>query len=118
MISKEDFLAVYNKHLPNKFTQFIYKINAGTDATKDTIKNRIIYGLLTLFLIGFFSTILNAPSMLIKIITIIFSVIISAVVFASLVAFLMNQFRIKRIMRDLDIKDTDDYNKLVNSYIK
>ena len=80
-ITKEQFLEVYNQHLPNKWIKFIYKyFSQGT--TEENLKpSKIITAiLLILFVSGFFATVLGLPKAAILPIVILYAIILTALV--------------------------------------
>ena len=118
MIKKEEFLNIYNKNKPCKFTKFVYRLNGVEVDGKKSPKKYIITFLLILFLIGFFSTIFNFDETIIKYSTLLFAGIIIPVVISIFIGIFLNMRRIKRIMKQLKLNDTKEYNKYADLYIK
>ena len=73
---------------------------------------------MVLFLLGFLGTVLNLPNTLIAVVTLSFAFIIVPVVTLSFIAMFMNNSRIKKIMSELSITDTEVYNEYAGKYIK
>ena len=116
-MTKEEFLGVYNENLPCKYTKFVYRLNGIEVDGKKSPKKYIIAVLVILFLVGFISTMFNLPEVIIRYSTLAFAFIIVPVVAAIFIGVFFNMRRIKRIMKKLDIKDTDKYNKYANLYL-
>jgi len=116
-ISKEVFLAVYNTYLPNEWIKFTFKyFSKSTQPNDKRLSNIIRDILIILFLGGFLGTVLNTSRtfiafMIYPFISIIF--LMSILMFA---AFLMNNVRLKKIMKLLKI-NKDGYDALISVYL-
>ena len=118
-ITKEEFEKVVNKYPPNGWIRFAFK-HFGKDGKDGKIiwtkfSNMVTVVLVLLFLIGFAGTISNAPRWVIKYSIMSYSIFLSIVVFYLLSAFLMNDFRLKKIMKDLNITP-NQYDDLVKEF--
>ena len=118
-ISLEEFNKVYNKHLPNKFIVFIFKLAAKDDektsGIKISIMDKIAYFIfLPLFLIGMLFTIIGLPKDYIGTVTLIYSIGLALLVLPAFVAVQWNNFRIRKIAKELGIS-LIEYNKLVEN---
>ena len=107
-ITKEQFDIAYNKHLPKKWVEWVLKYYKKQ-------KNCIVYFLLIIFGIGFFSTIFNAPRILILISSLTFSIILALFVFVLLFTIVLNNIRINKICKELGISQIE-YDNLINEY--
>ena len=117
-ITKERFQEVYNKHLPNEFIKFVFKYYSKDEEITSGIKvktDRIAWFiLLPLFLLGMLFTIIGLPKSYIGVVTYPYMGILSALVLVGFVGVQMNNFRIRRIAKELGIS-LSDYNDLVDS---
>jgi hypothetical protein len=106
-ITKEKFEEVVNKYPQNSWIKFAFKhFSKKEDKSKidwSKIGNWSAFILIILFLIGFIGTILNAPRWIILYSTVGYSLFLSIVVFYLLSALLMDDFRLKKIMKELGI---------------
>jgi len=107
-ITKEQFDAVYNKHLPNKWTEFVYKY---------LIKriNKLMYVLLAIVCLGLVFTIIETPRIFIAIPTYIFLIVFGIATLCSFTAIFFNNIRIDRICKELKISKIE-YNILIEKY--
>jgi len=118
-ITKERFEEVVNKYPPNGYIKFAYK-HFGTENEQGKIKwskigNFAMIILLLLFLIGFAGTVSNAPRWVILYSTVGYSVSLFIFVFYLLSDFLMNDFRLKKIMKELGITPKQ-YEDLIKEF--
>lgn len=112
MITKEQFKQTYENNQPNKIIKLVYRFNSTSTKQKDLIPINIIkFILITIFLIGLLSTILNY-NQLATITTYTFTTIFIPLFSITLYAVIANNLRIKRICKILNI-DTRLYNYLV-----
>jgi len=106
-ITKEKFEEVVNKYPQNSWIKFAFKhFSKKEDKSKidwSKIGNWSAFILIILFLIGFIGTILNAHRWIILYSTVGYSLFLSIVVFYLLSALLMDDFRLKKIMKELGI---------------
>jgi hypothetical protein len=115
-ITKEQFDRVYNSHLPSKFIKLTYKYFSTSTEKKDySVKNTVTYTLGGLFLTGLLTTILNVSHSLIGIFVYTYIIILVVLVGGLFTAVIMNNFRIRKICKDLGIKGWE-YNNLVSKY--
>lgn len=104
MITKEQFLAAYNKYQPNAFTKFMFKYFSESTEKKDMMPNKIVLDVLIgLFGFGFFSAILDLSNSLIANVTLAYLAIIVVMFGCISTAAIMNNFRLKKVMKDLGI---------------
>jgi ABC-type branched-subunit amino acid transport system permease subunit len=114
--TKREFDKAYSKHLPNNWIRFAFKyFSKTTEKENMSLSNTLTFVLMGLFLAGFFGTVFNAPVLLIKWATIIYSSILALLVFYLFTAVFLNNRRIKKIAKELDI-DIVEYNKLVRKF--
>ena len=115
-ISKAQFDAAYNKHLPNGWIKFAFKyFSNSTEAQNMSLKNNIAYSLLGLFLIAFFGTVFHAPKAFIEVFISIYSILLVALALYLFSAIFLNNHRITLICKELGITK-DEYNVLVSAY--
>jgi hypothetical protein len=113
-ITKEQFNAAYNAHLPSRWIQIAYRYFSNNTEMINYTPKRIISGiLLGLFGLGFISTIIGLPKPIIGVITMIFSILLVILVLYLFSAVFLNNFRIKKIYKMLGITK-GQYNILVN----
>jgi len=118
-ISKEQFEKVYNKYSPNKFLIFMFKHFAKDDEKTSGVKLKLgdklaWFVLLPLFVIGMLFTIIGLPKVYIGVVTIPYMILLSIMVLSMFVAVQWNNFRIRKIAKQLGIS-VGEYNKLVDS---
>ena len=115
-ILKGEFDAAYNEHLPNGWIRFAYKYFSKETEKKDmSLRNHITFMLLGLFLLGFFGTAFGASYVFIGVVTIWYAVALSALVLYLLSAVLLNNRRLKKVMKILGVTKAE-YNKLADRY--
>jgi hypothetical protein len=115
-ITKTQFDAAYNKHLPNGWIKFAFKYFSKETEKKDmSLRNNLTFILLGFFLVGFFGTVFNATRILIGAATIVYLIILSILVLYLFSAVIMNNLRIKKIIKILGV-NKQEYNTLVNKY--
>jgi len=115
-ITKEQFDAAYNKHLPSSWIKFAFKYFSKSTEQKDmSIKNGVAYILGGLFVFGLLGTMFNVSTVLIKATIIPYSIILAALVLYLFSAVFLNNFRIRKIRKELDI-NSDEYDALVSKY--
>ena len=115
-ITKEQFDLAYNKYLPNGWIKFAYKYFSTTTArTNLGVKKSVSWVLGILFGVGFIGTIIGLPHKLIA--AVIFPYAGILVILAALIggAAIMNNLRIKKIMKVLGI-DKWQYAALVGMF--
>ena len=114
-LSKEDFLAVYNKHLPNKWIKLAYKYFSTSTIEEDKLPKRVFFtSLLLLFLFGFIGTIIGMNEIFIGISILMMTVIMVPMAIFRFGAFIMNRLRIRKIRKILNIEKAEyDYYALI-----
>ena len=116
-ILKSEFMAAYNAHLPSKWIKFAYKYFSKETEKKDmSLRNHITFFLLGMFLLGFFGTVFGASYAFIGVVTLWYAVVLSVLVLYLLSAVLLNNRRLKKVMKDLGIGKAE-YNKLADKYL-
>ena len=115
-ITKKQFDAAYNQYLPSKWIKFAYKYFSRETEKKDmALRNHLTFFLLGLFLLGFFGTAFKAAPAFIGTVTLIYSIVLSVLVLYLLSAVLLNNRRLKRVMKVLGVSKSE-YNWLANKY--
>jgi hypothetical protein len=115
-ITKEQFDAAYNKHLPSGWIKFAYKyFSTSTEQKNMELKNGLAYFLGGLFLVGFLGTIFNANKIFIKIFVGLYAIMLSTLVLYLFSAVILNNLRIGKIKKELGIT-SDEYNSLISIY--
>ena len=115
-ITKKQFDTAYNKCLPSKWIKFAYKYFSKETEKKDmSLRNHLTFFLLGMFLLGFFGTVFEASPAFIGTFTIIYSIVLAILVFYLLSAVLLNNRRLKRVMKILGVSKSE-YNWLANKY--
>ena len=115
-ITKRQFDAAYNQHLPSGWIRFAYKYFSKETEKKDmSLRNHLTFFLLALFLMGFFGTAFKAAPAFIGTVTIIYSIVLSVLVLYLLSAVLLNNRRLKKVMKILGVTK-QQYNYLANKY--
>lgn len=117
-ITKKQFDATYNQYQPNRWIKFAYKYFSKETEKKDmSLRNNLTFLLLGLFLLGFFGTVFNATPAFIGIVTIIYSIILLILFLYLFSAVLLNNHRLKRLIKILGISKSE-YNYLINKFYK
>jgi hypothetical protein len=115
-MTKEDFLAVYNRHQPNAWTRFAFMYFSQETTEEDGwLRGTIIGILVALFILGF-AAVVTGWNDVAKWLTLPFGVILFGVVIIMLGGGLMNNIRIRRISRELGIS-IGEYNHYANLYL-
>ena len=115
-ITKEQFDAAYNKHLPSGWIKFAYKyFSTSTEQKNMSLKNGLAYFLGGLFLVGFLGTIFNANKNFLKFFIGAYAIMLSALVLYLFSAVILNKIRIGKIKKELGI-NSDEYNALISKY--
>jgi hypothetical protein len=115
-ITKEQFDAAYNKHLPSGWVKFAYKyFSTSTEQKNMSLKNGLAYFLGGLFLVGFLGTIFNVNKVFIKIFVGLYAIMLSVLVLYLFSAVILNKIRIGKIKKELGIT-SDEYNSLISIY--
>jgi hypothetical protein len=115
-ISKKKFLSVYNSNEPNFWVKFIFKYFSKETSKDKLIPKKVIVVMLSLFFfLGFFGTAFNAKYELIKIVTIAYAILLSVFGLSIVSAVIMNNFRIRKIAKELNIT-LEKYEELLKIY--
>ena len=116
MITKEEFLKVYNKYLPNKLSVWFYKYFSESTKPEDKkVVNRFtLYMVISIFL-GIIFSALEIPVMRI-ISLLLFSIPFVIFISIGLFSVISNRMRIRKIANKLGVKLVE-YNKLVDKYL-
>lgn len=115
-ISKEEFDTVYNFYPPNRWINFMFKYFSRKTTKEDSKYKKVLtYSIFGLFFCGLIGTIAEAPKFLIGVFFVSMSILLISLVIGSFIAFVMNQYRIIKICKELNISKTE-YNLLVNLY--
>lgn len=115
-ITKKQFNDAYNMHPPNRWIRFGYKyFSKETDKKNMMLRNSISFILGVFFLLGFLGTITNTSYRFIAISTIVYAIFLTILVLYLLSVAILNNRRIKKIMKILDI-NKEEYNFLVEKF--
>jgi hypothetical protein len=115
-ITKEQFDAAYNKHLPSGWIKFAFKyFSKSTEQKNMSVKNGVAYVLGGLFVLGLLGTILNVSPVLIEAVIIPYSVLLATLVLYLFSAVFLNNFRIRKIRKELGV-NSDEYDALLAKY--
>jgi len=115
-ITKEQFDAACNKHLPSAWIKFAYKYFSKETEKKDMKLNKVIWYVLgVLFAIGFFGTAFHMPHFLIGLVTIPYAIILSVLVLYLFSAVKLNNLRLNKIAKELGVSN-EEYDKLAMKY--
>ena len=115
-ITKSQFDAAYNQHLPPKWIRFAFRYFSKSTEKKDMkLSNIIAYTLLATFLLGFFGTVMKWSRMVIGIVTYIYCGILAVLVGFLFAAVKLNNRRLKKIMKILGVTK-QEYNDLVDKF--
>lgn len=116
-ISKEQFLVAYNNHPANAWTKFTFKYFSQSTLPKDKWFKKIAVSiLLGSFVVGFIGTVANFAKAFIAGALIPFLDILLAIAVLMSTTFLMNNARIHKIMKELNV-NKDEYDALVSVYM-
>ena len=117
-ITKTQFDAAYNQHLPSGWIKFAYKyFSKETERKNMSLRNHLVFFLMGLFLLGFFGTVFDASRAFIGIPTLIYSIVLSVLVLYLLSAVLLNNRRLKKVMKILGVTKSQ-YNYLADKYYR
>jgi hypothetical protein len=116
--SKEEFLDVYNKHLPNKWIKFAFRYFSTSTIDKDLwLKKTMIGVMITLMLLGLLISILNLKWVFSACIVLTLAAIFLSLGTLLFGALIMNNFRIRKIRKILGITK-EEYDFLVQVYVE
>ena len=94
-ITKRQFDKAYNNHLPGWWIKFVFRYFSKETEKKDLVlSNTLTYIMGGLFATGFFSTVFNAPEVIIKWATIPLCVILLLIGITMFSGFKLNNWRI------------------------
>lgn len=117
-ISKEQFLAAYDKYPPNFWIRFAFRYFSTKTIKKDLwVRNCFVIPAIILFLVGMFGTIFNIEHKFLMTSTCIFSAILVLIVIIMFGGAFLNNCRIRRIRKELGGISRKEYNILVNVYM-
>ena len=115
-ITKEEFDAAYNQHLPKRWIKFAYKYFSQSTEQKDIKPGRAFAWILgSLFLVGFFATVLKLPRVIIAWATISYMVLLTILVGFLFAAVFANNARLKKVMKILGVSKAE-YNLLADRF--
>lgn len=116
-VSREEFLEVYNKNQPNKWTIFTFKYFSKSTRKSDLWLSKIIELFLIMwFMIGFINVMINDNLITHWLVVTVITLIIVGLGILMGSAAIMNNKRIKRICKKLGI-NRQEYEVLTNLYI-
>lgn len=117
-ITKEQFLAAYDKYPPSGYIKFAFRYFSTNTKKEDMWVRRIFQGVEgILFLIGMLGTILEWSKLAIGIPTITFSVLLGIFgIYMFTAAIIFNNLRIRRIRKELGVSKWE-YDFLVNKFL-
>jgi len=117
-ISKEEFLAAYNKHLPNAWTKLAFKYFSESTKPEDKFVKKIFMGIeLSLFGIGMIGAMANASNAFLGYVSIPFGILLALIAVFMFGAFIMNNSRIRKIRNILGLT-IEEYNTLALLYVE
>ena len=114
-VLKKEFLEVVEKYPPNRFVRWYFD-NFSRDRSKEKVKKRLVFVLMTLFFWGFFATIMKLEKHLIKYITFAYVVVLVLHVALGFTAGKLNNRRIAKIRKELGLS-IEEYERLANIYL-
>jgi len=115
-ITRAEFDAAYNQHLPKGWIKFAFKYFSKSTEQKDMKPSRTIVGiLLSLFAVGFFATVFHLPRAIVAPVTYTYSILLAILVFFLLAAVWANNARLKKVMKILGVNKYE-YNLLVDRF--
>lgn len=116
IITKEQFDAAYNQHLPSAWIRIAYRYFSKNTEMINYTPRQIITGiLLGLFGLGMLGTILNLPHKIIGVFVITYSILLTTLVLYLFSAVFLNNWRIRKIRKILGITK-GQYNALVSKF--
>lgn len=115
MLTKQEFLKVYDEHKPNLFLRIMYKYFSpkGGIGTYMITGEFVLMNILTIILRG-----MNPESTYIVPFAIVANLPFIIWGITAVGAGIMNNFRHRKIMKLLNIKSIDEYNSYVTAYVK
>ena len=117
-ITKRQFDAAYNKYPPSRWIKFVFRYFSKETEKKDlALSNTLTYTMGALFAVGFFSTVFNAPEVIIKWATLPLCAILVLIGITMFSGFFLNNRRIKKIAKELGVTKWE-YNYLADKYYR
>jgi hypothetical protein len=118
-ITKEQFLAAYNKYPPSGYIKFAFRYFSTNTLKEDMWVRRILQGVLGgLFLLGMLGTILSWSKLLIGIPTIAFTIILVILgIYLFTAAIICNNLRIRKIRKELGGITSAEFDVLVSKFM-
>lgn len=118
-ITKEQFLAAYNKFPPSGYIKFAFRYFSTNTKPEDMYVRRIFQGVEgALFLAGFIGTVLNWSKLAIGIPVITFSILLAILVlYLFSASIVLNNLRIRKIRKELGGISKLEYDTLVRKYM-
>jgi len=115
-ITKEEYDAAYDQHLPKAWIRFAYKYFSKSTEKKDMKPGRVVLGfLLSTFLIGFFATAFKLPRPIIATVTYAYMAVLTILVLFLFAAVFANNHRLKKVMKILGVSKVE-YNLLADKF--
>jgi len=115
-ITKRQFDKAYNNHPPSWWIKFVFRYFSKETEKKDLVlSNTLTYIMGGLFAVGFFSTVFNAPEVIVKWATLPLCVILLLIGITMFSGFKLNNWRIRKIRKELGVTKWE-YNKLANKF--
>ena len=115
-ITKEQFDAAYNAHLPGPWIKFAFRYFSKSTVEEDFAPRQIIVGiLLGLFGVGFLGTILKWGREILFPVTVGYSILLAVLVLYLFSAVFANNARLKKCMKILGCSKWQ-WNQLVEKY--
>jgi hypothetical protein len=117
-ITKEQFLAAYDKYPPNFWIRFAFRYFSTNTVKKDLwVRNCFAIPAIVLFLVGMFATIFNMNQKLLMCSTCLFAMIVVLIAIIMFGGAIMNNCRIRGIRKELGGISKKEYDILVNVYM-
>ena len=115
-ITKEQFIEAYLNHPAQGWVRWAFKyFSKSTEKENMKLSRTIVWILGSLFLVGFFATVVNLPRPIIATVTIAYCIGLAILVLFLFAAVQVNNFRIRRIAKELGVT-LAEYNKLADEY--
>jgi hypothetical protein len=117
-ISEEQFLAVYNKHLPNKWTKIFFRYFSVNTVKEDKWLSRVFTVLLLImFGLAYVGTVLGLRHTIVGIPTFILLGLLTTIGIFGFGALFMNNARIRKIRKELRVTK-EEYDILKDLYLE
>ena len=116
-VTNEKFLEAYNRHLPGKWTKFVFKYFSKSTLPQDLWLKKWAQGiLLGLFGLGMLGAIFNATHTYMAITTLTFSALLILVVLIMSSGAILNNLRLRKVRKELGITRAE-YEILAQLYL-